>query len=196
MQAWNFKIQFPTDSNFINRITSFSFGESKSSDNPMYTMECEVITPTSVNIGGEDIEIAGVKTLNYYTTKVIGDEEKSAKCLERLTGTNPERPGILRILLGAQADELLKDFNPENPNPEIEKAIKGKCILTMMSPEIVEQRKNPTLEQIEEAKKKKKRAEGDVMKHPVTGKPLVGYRPLIREVFCLAPEGAAANRPY
>ena len=58
-------------------------------------------------------------------------------------------------------------------------------------------RKTPTGEQIAKAKAAGKRPEGDVMKHPVTGKALYNYWPQIDEIFALAPEqSVGSNKPY
>lgn len=188
MEQWNSKIQFPTDSNFINRITSVDFGPSKRSGNPMFTIKCEVISPEVVDVGGEQVGIAGVETINYFTTKSIGDEEKSAKnlknCKELIAKLFPNNP------------EYVEQYNAENPDEGMKKAMVGLCILTQMSPKTEPRTKNPTSEQIAVAKAKGEYPVGDVMKHPVTGKPLVGYTPEIREIFALAPEGAAAGKPY
>lgn len=197
MDQWNSNIQFPTDSNFVNRITSVEFGPSKSSNNPMFTVKCEVISPDAVDVGGEQVGISGVETTNYFTTKTFVkekdgstsiDEVKSAKnlknCKELIAKLFPDKP------------EYLENYNPENPDAEMVKAMVGLCILTQMSPKIEPKRKNPTSEQIAKAKALGKHPEGDVMNNPVTGKPLTRYTPEIREIFALAPEGAAANKPY
>lgn len=195
VKDWNFKIQFPSNSNFINRIKSVEFGPAKSSGNPMLTVKCEVISPEVVDVAGELVNIAGVETTNYYTTKVIGDDERSTQVLERLTGTNPEQPGLITILF-PDNPEFVKDFNSENPSQDTLKAMVGKCIMTAMSPKVEPMTATPTSEQIEDAKAKRQRPVGSPMKHPVTGKPLTSYRPQINEVFALAPEGAGANRHY
>lgn len=192
---WNFKIQFPSNSNFINRIKSVEFGPAKSSGNPMLTVKCEVISPEVVDVAGELVNIAGVETTNYYTTKVVGDDKRSGEVIERLVSTNPEQPGLLTILF-PDNPEFVSEFNPENPDQTVLKAMVGKCIMTSMSPKVEPMTATPTSEQIEDAKAKRIRPVGSPMKHPVTGKPLTSYRPQINEVFALAPEGAGANRPY
>jgi hypothetical protein len=196
---WNFQIQFPTNSNFVNRITSLTFETAKSSGNPMLKLECEVISPETVDVAGELVNIAGVKTVSYYTTKVIGDDDKSieasSKCLERITGNNPERPGLLRILF-PDNPEFCDQFNAENPDNDMLKKAEGLCILTAMSAKAEERRATPTAAEIEAAKAKRQRPQGAIMKNPRTGKPLVSYRPQVNEIFALAPEGAGANRAY
>lgn len=194
-EQWHSGIQFPTDSNFVNRITAVEFKKSKSSGNPMIQVDCEVISPETVEVAGEMVNIAGVSTINYYTTMTPDDAEKSAKNLERLCGTKTDRPGLLRILF-PDKPEYADQFNPENPDAEMLKAMVGLCILTQMSPEKEEKTKNPTSEEIAKAKAKGEYPKGQVMKHPVTGKPLIAYRPQIKEIFALAPEGAAAGKPY
>lgn len=202
-EQWHSGIQFPTDSNFVNRITGAEFKKSKSSGNPMLEIDFEVISPETVEIAGEQINIAGVMTKSYYTTKTFitdkgetsVDEEKSAKNLERLLSTKQDRPGLIRVLF-PDKPEYADNFNPENPDAQMLKDMVGLCVLTQMSPKTEKRTKNPTLEQIATAKAKREYPVGDVMKHPVTGKELIAYRPEIREIFALAPEGAAANKPY
>ena len=72
---WNSNIQFPTDSNFVNRIVEAEFGESKNSGNPMVTLELEVVTPAEVEIGGVMYNIAGVGCKQYYTTLCMDNGE-------------------------------------------------------------------------------------------------------------------------
>lgn len=187
-QKWNFKVQFPTDSNFVNRITNATFGPSKSSGNPMITIETEVVSPAEVEIGGELYNISGVKATIYRTTKNLSDAEKAEnnlkQCKEFIAMLFPDKP------------EYAEKFDPENPDQAMLNEMKGLLILTQMSPDVDEQRKTPTAEQIEKAKKNGTRPEGDVMKHPVTGKALISYRPQIREVFGLAAANAAGAGQY
>lgn len=186
---WNSNIQFPSDSCFVNRITDATFGPSKSSSNPMITLEMEVVAPETYDVAGQLVDIAGVKTTSYYTTVNLQDSEKSARALEackelfrRLFPNHPER-----------ADK----FNPENPDLT---GLKGLCVLTQMNSRTQEQRKTPTAKQIEDAKKAGQRPEGDIMKHPVTGKPLIQHWPNLVEIFGVAPANVAAkataNKPY
>lgn len=195
MDQWNSSIQFPTDSSFVNRITAVEFKKSKSSGNPMLQIDCEVISPEVVEVGGEQVNIAGVSTINYYTTMTVDDAEKSAKNKERLCSTKADKPGLLRLLF-PDKPEYADNFNPENPDAEMLKAMVGLCILTHMAPKTEPKRKNPTSEQIAKAKETRTFPEGSIMKHPVTGKDLISYRPEIREIFALAPEGSAVNKPY
>lgn len=172
---WNYKIMFPTDSNFINRVTNASFTQSKASGNPMIVLEMEVVSPTEVQVGNDTVNIAGVKTTNYYTTQSfvdgVLDVEKTAK----------NRSDLEKLYATFGLD--FTEFNPENPDLS---GFKGKSVYTQMSPEIQEQRKNPSAEQIADAKAKGvKFVQGDIMLNPITGKPLVSYRPNVREIFGL-----------
>lgn len=193
---WNFKIQFPSNSNFVNRLKGVEFGPAKSSGNPQFTVKWEVISPEVVDVAGELVNIAGVETTSWYTTLVPGNDEKSKAAVERLTTSDPEKPGLLYLLFKDTNPEFVEQFNPENPSAEMMKAMVGKCVLSAMSPKVETMKATPTAEQMEAAKAKNVRPEGSVMKHPVTGKPLIAYRPQINEIFALAPEGAGANRPY
>lgn len=190
---------FPSNSDFANRILDLTFKKSKSSGNPMLVLECEVVSPEEVDVAGQMVNIAGVKTINYYSTQVTNDDgsvddEGTKAAFERVfVSQDPTQPSLYD-LLGLDG----KTENPENPTQIT--SVKGKVILTQMSAEKQEQRATPTSKEIEEAKAKGARAEGKVQVHPVTGKPLVSYRPQIRQIFGLAPEGVAnksvANKPY
>ena len=191
-KQWNSKVQFPSDSDFILRITNASHAPSKSSGNPLLTVEWEVVAPETKDVAGETYVVAGVKSgpMNhlYYTTCTPGDDEKSAANLERLTGDG-ERKGFLRMCF-PDNPELIASFNPETPSPELLNGLKGKLLYAQMSADTTFQRKSPTPAQIEDAKKKKTRAEGDIQVHPVTGAKLVTYLPKVREVFGEAPASA------
>ena len=184
-QKWNATVQFPTDSNFINRIVGVTFGPSNSSGNPMITLACEVVQPEEVEIGGVTYNIAGVATKSYYTTQT-DDEEKTFNARKRVTD--------LLTLLGLDTTSL----NWDNLGPQLE-PLKGKLILTMMSSTIQERRKTATAAEIAEAMKQgitDFRNVGAIMKHPVTGKNLINYWPKIDEIFGLAPDQTGGGKPY
>lgn len=182
---YNRNIQFPTDSNFVNRILSVDFSPSKSSGNPMITMKAEVVSPSVVDVGGDDVNIAGVQTINYFTTTVMdGDSVDAAKTAEK-------RKSFSEVLVSLGVDVTTLDWDNLNLSQ-----LKGKCILTQMNSEVDYQRKNPTTKQLEEAKAKGVRAEGDVMKNPVTGKDEIFYKPRIVKIYALAPEGVAGGAGY
>lgn len=175
MKKWNAELMFPTDSGYTNRVVGAEFGPSSNSGNPMVTLDTEVVQPAEVEIAGEQVNIAAVKAKYYIVTSVVNEdgslnEEKTAKARERAK----------EILTNLGYTTINWDNIDVTP-------LRGKLILTLMESEITERRKNPTSSQIEAAKAKGIRAEGDVMKHPVSGKPLVQYWPKIREIFGLAP---------
>lgn len=183
-QKWNSSIQFPTDSNYVNRIVGVIFGPSNSSGNPMITLTCEVVQPEEVEVGGVMYNIAGVQTKNYFTTQT-DNEEKTFNARKRVTE--------LLTKLGIDAESL----NWDNLGPQLE-PLKGKLLLTMMSSQIQERRKNPTLAEIEAAKKQGLtdfRNIGKVMTHPITGKALINYWPKIDEIFGLSPDQTVGG-PY
>lgn len=76
-KKWSAAVMIPTSSEYANRITGASFSPSKSSGNPMVTVECEVVTPQEVEVGGEQVNIAGVSTTNYFVTTVIDPKTKT-----------------------------------------------------------------------------------------------------------------------
>lgn len=176
---WNSNIMFPSDSNFTARIVSAEFGNS-SKGNPMITATWEVVTPEEYEVAGEQVNIAGVKVTTWYVSQTLdqdGEEDKEK------TKKNKEQIAKLFTMVGVEE----KDINWDNIDT---KPLLGKCFLVQMSGKPEPQRKNPTLAQIDAAKKAgNKRAEGDIQKHPVTGKDLMQYWPRINEVFALAPEG-------
>jgi len=175
---WNAQIQFPTDSNFVNRITGATYERSKSSGNPMIILKCEVVRPAEVEINGEMVNIAGVKTTSYFTTQKfdgdILDAAGSERALEALT-KNFLTP--LRI--------PVEEFDIENP---VLDSLKGKLIYSQMESEVEERRKSPTAAQIAAANEKKERPLGDIMLHPVTGKKLINYWPKMRTIFDICEE--------
>lgn len=174
MKRWNAELMFPTDSGYTNRIVGATFAPSNKG-NPMITLDTEVVQPAEVEIAGEQVNIAAVSAKYYIVTAVMNEdgslnEEKTAKT----------RESAKEILTNLGYTTINWDNIDVTP-------LRGKLILTLMESEITERRKNPTSAQIEAAKAKGIRAEGDVMKHPVSGKPLVQYWPKIREIFGLAP---------
>jgi len=191
-KTYNNKIQFPADSDYIIRITDASHGPSKSSGNPLLTVEWEVVAPEQREIAGEMYTMAGIKSSGmnhlYFTTLNPEDAEKSANALDRLTGTG-EQPGFL-VKCFPDNPELLQSFNPENVSEDIIKGLKGKLLYVQMNGEAQFQRKTPTAAQVEEAKAKKQRPEGDIQTHPVTGAKLITYLPKVREIFGEAPASA------
>lgn len=179
MNQWSSKVQFPKDT-FVIRCTEEGFSPSKSSGNPMITLHFEVDRPESVEIAGEEYNVAGVKAKQYYPTIVFSDptsgiidEEKTAKAQERVKR--------LYENFGLKSDNI----NFENPVLEF----KGKLVHALMYSKAEAQRRAPTKEQLAKGIK-----EGDVIKHPISGEPLVSYWPQVDEIY--GPANADANKPY
>lgn len=187
-QKWTFNTFFPTDSNFICRVVEESFSPSKSSGNPMITLKTEIVAPEEYEIGGEMFTLAGVNPNPlYFTTQAFNDGELDVEKTEK------NRKRLEDLYSKFQMD--FSKFNPENP----ELGFKGKLFYCQMSGEENVRRKTPTAEQMKvgdpNAKPLPRKAgEGDVMVNPMSGKPLLSYRPIIREIFGLAP--ADPNKPY
>lgn len=176
MQQWNAKVLFPADSDYSNRVLKATFGPAKSSGNPMITLEMEVVTPASKDIGGEEYNLAGCKTTNYYSLKAFDedgteDTEGTKKCQKRITD--------LYTAFGLTPPT---DFN----SPLDVSGFKNKIVLTQMNSKPDYQRKTPTAEQIAKGER------GSVQKHPITGKDLINYWPQVQEIYGLAPEGMSA----
>lgn len=176
-QKWTSKIQWPRD-NYILRCTEEIFGASKESQNPMLTLKFEVDSPEEVNVAGELYNVAGARTTGYYVTQVMNedgtlDEEKTANAQKRVRD--------LYEKFGLPSDNI----NFENP----ELGFKGKLQWALLYADEQQQRKSPTKEQLAKGVK-----QGDVIKHPITGVPLIAYYPKIDQFFGLATQ--AANKPF
>jgi hypothetical protein len=178
-EKWNAQMQFPNDTQYINRCVGAEFGASKSSGNPMITLSFELVSPQEVEIAGKMVSITGIKTTTYNSLNITDSDgeqnaEKEAQMKERIKG--------LYKLFELDTENI--DWN----NPDV-KGFLGKCVYCHMNAEPIEQRKPPTAEQLQEAKRTGKRAEGAVCKNPITGQPVVQYWPKVREIFGLAPTG-------
>jgi hypothetical protein len=69
-QKYSSKLKFPNDSDFIVRVTDESFAPSKSSGNPMITLDFEVVSPeTKRNGDGVECLMAGVTTKQYFVVQ-------------------------------------------------------------------------------------------------------------------------------
>jgi len=82
---------------------------------------------------------------------------------------------------GLKSDKL----NFENPVLEL----KGKLVHALLYGKPEEQRRAPTKEQLAKGLK-----QGDIIKHPITGQPLVQYWPQIDEIY--GPANSDTNKPY
>lgn len=191
---WDATMMIPSDSDYICRVVETSFSPSKSSGNPMITLVSEIVLPDTKEIAGQQVNIAGVKCQpQYYTTKTIEggevDEDKTEAAYRRVFySDHSEKPSLYQLL---GFDGSKEDV--ENPNI---KQLVGVYFYAQISAKKVEDRKTPTAAQIEAAKKTGKRPEGDVQKHPVTGKLLVKYWPEIKQIFGVAPKSVGSNKPY
>lgn len=175
MQKWNSKVFFPSD-NYILRVIGATFGPSKTSGNPMITLESEIVTneaaSESVNVAGEDYLVAGQQVNNYYPTIVFADADGNVDTEK--TDNAQKRVVVLFERLGLPTDNI----NFENPDLT---ALKGKTFYASMYADKAERRKSATAEQLAKGQKV-----GDVMKNPIDGKPLINYYPKIDEIFGLA----------
>ena len=185
---WNANIQFPTDNCFINRITKATFAPANTG-NVGITVETEVVTPSTYNIAGEEVNIAGVKARCAFPfmTKLFNedgsvDEDRTANARARVfVSNNPEQPSLWEVL---ELDGSKED--PENPNV---KQLEGMLVMVKMSSQEDIQRKTATSEQVAKAKAAGKRPEGDIMKNLRTGKAECKYWPRVEEIYGLAPDG-------
>lgn len=175
-KKWNADIMFPTD-NFINRIISATYAPSKGKNNPLLTIVTEVVSPQTIEIAGEPVNVAGVKSTSYFSalsTEEDGsvNEEKTKVCRERIEKFYKEL-------------ELDTTLDWENLNTKV---LLGKNVHTVMEANVEIQRKTPTAEQTKFGKP------GDILKHPKTGQNLIKYWPKVKEFYGLA-EGSVSS-PY
>ena len=131
----------------------------------MITLEFEVVSPEVQSIGGEDVVVAGTKFKHYVLTKNLNpdgsvDEAKSARTLERLNEFTSK--------CGVRSIEDL-----DNPTLDF----LGKEIWALVQADAQPKRKTPTQEQVTRGQ------EGDIIKDPMTGLPVVDYYPKINRVF-------------
>jgi hypothetical protein len=178
-RKWTTDIKIPQDSSYIIRIIEESFNPSKSSGNPMITLKAEIVSPEEVEVGEEQINIAGVQpSPMYYTTQVMDGEgvvnqEKTDNCAKRLK----------TLYTAFEMDAT--NINPENPTL----GFKGKVVYALLYPDTTERRKSPTAAQLKAGQK-----QGDIMLNPKTKQPLVQHYIKVAEIFGLAPTDAA--KPY
>ena len=186
-KKWNAEIMFPKDSCYQVRVIDLIFSDSKSSGNPMITLQWELTAPTTVEVGDDIIEIVGsVKGKQYLaTTTVFSADGKTVD--EEATKVKRDKfiETLKTLKVGGKPVIDVATINWDNPNLS---ALKGKILLVSMESEVKEDRKTPTKSDLEEAKKKGIDASqaGKIMKDPVTGKDLVKYWPKVRSIFGIA----------
>ena len=160
-------IPWPKD-NYQVRITEAKFGASKRTDNPMITLDCEVVSPEIATIDGKETTLAGTPLKHYLVTKVFDgsdiDNEKTKGCQDRLK----EFFETLKL----SVDELDWD------NPDVS-VLEGKTIWVILSAKAQEKRKDPTAEQRAAGQL------GEVLVDPITGVKQVTYYPQIENVYGL-----------
>lgn len=101
---FNQSMRLPRD-RYTLRLKSREFGISKSSQNPMVTLEWEVASPDKVSINGQPVTVAGtVQFKMYLPTRVNGDEEKTAKAHKRFADIYAKITG-----------QPLTEWDDENP---------------------------------------------------------------------------------
>lgn len=179
---------FPSDSDYIIRVCKAEFGQSKSSGNPMITVEFEVVAPETKEVAGQEVVFSGAKTTQYYPTTVFDgndiDTEKTKSARKRLFNTNPndtENPGLYNLIGLTESPDF------ENPDTKV---LLGKAFYAQLYDDAKSQRKEPTMAQVEAARAKNLKPEGDIMKHPVTGKELVTHWPKLKTLFAANPENS------
>jgi len=164
---------FPRD-NYVVRCTEDEFGQSNKG-NAMFTLNFEIDRPEEIEIAGERVNVAGVKTQpTWVVTKVFEDgvlnEQKSAAAIKR-------------------ANELMASLgepplDPENP----QLALKGKLFHVRAFGKSEPVLKAQTAEQRAAGKP------GDPIKNPITGEAEIRCSIVIEKFY--GPAEAAVNKSY
>ena len=180
-EKWNNQVYIQNE-NVILRCIDESFGPSKSSGNPMITLNWEVASPDTINVGGVDYEIKGLKVSpSYHTTKNLTDSEKSEKNDKSTFGPSGNKDNLSLWELFE-----LDPTGVDKENPPL--AFKGKLMHARINGDPREVTKAPTAEQL-----KKGQRTGDVVINPKTKKPEVTYYPKIVKMYGLAEEVVGAG---
>lgn len=180
---WNSKIQFPSDSQFKNRIIGCEFKNSKNSGNPMLEFKLEVVAPETYDVAGELVNIAGVQASFW---RVTGNPNDAVK--DKNFKSDTEK---LLKSLGYPMAELNWDNIDTKP-------VLGKLVYCEMSSQINEMHKTPTTEEVAKAKTNETdiRLAGAIQINPMTGEKRVKYFPQIKEIFGLVPGDAGVSMAY
>jgi|ERR1044071_4080839 hypothetical protein len=161
-KMWGNKIPFPKD-NYVLRCVSQEF-KPNSNNNPMVTLEWEIVNQEPKQIGADLIEFDGLKFSSYHVIKVLDDEEASNKAFNRFCEML-EKCGI-------DTSEGIDDENP----PSLKSKIVYACVYGREQPSYA----SPTPE--ERAKGLKV---GKVLKDPITKKDVINYQPTIEQIYGL-----------
>jgi hypothetical protein len=149
----------------------------------MFTFNWEVVAPDTYNIGGQDVVLAGIKVTSYHVTKHF---DENGDVDEAKTSQDTQRVFVGTADCASLYERFGLDGSKEDrENPDIKQFV-GKKVLAQLKGKSEPDRRTPTSEQIAKAKKAGKRPEGDIMKHPVTGKEQVLWKPELVEVFGIA----------
>lgn len=167
MKNWNSSIPFPLDNYIVRILPDATFGPS-SKGKPMITLNYEVVSPESVKIAGEDYNVAGVKTRPTYNVTKSVDEDGNV---------DVEKTDKIKQMLDDMCTKMGVPLITDPENPDIN-AFKGKYVWALVGNESVERRKAPTAEQLARGER-----QGDIIKNPVTGEPLVNNYPKIQQFF-------------
>lgn len=176
-QKYNNNLQLPRD-NYVIRCTEESFGPSKSSGNPMATLNFEIDSPEEVEIAGVRYTVAGARVSPVYLS-TLGKNESGEVDADK-TAKSRERFVAMLTNFGLPTDNINWD------NPTL--GFKGKLVHALLYSDESEQRKTPTKEQMARGQ------QGDILLHPITKVPLVKYYPKVDTIFGLAE--VAANKAF
>lgn len=182
MKNWDASIQIPINSEYILRILEEKFAPNNNG-NPMITLTAEIVSPTSVDVNGEDINIAGIKIPLYYVTQVM--DENGNVDAEKTTAAQA------RVFNNASKKSIYQLFEiPITPdqynNPPL--GFVGKCVYARIRPDAKVKRDSPTAEDLKKGLK-----EGKVSVNPKTKKPIQTFYPKVEDIYGLA---ETAIRPY
>jgi len=178
MKKWNMDVVFEHQSNYILRCVEEKFAPSNK-ENPMITLSLEVVSPESMEVAGEEFNIAGTPIKYYQNVQTFDKGELDTE----KTADNKRHLLALYTAFEIPVDE--NNFNAENPVL----GFKGKVVYAELDNDQKTKRKSPTKDQLSKGIK-----EGDVLINPVTKKELKTNYPKIVQIFGPAPTDA--SKPY
>jgi hypothetical protein len=169
---------------YMLRCIEEGFAPSRSSGKPMITLKCEIASPETINIAGEDILVVGIKAglTHYQVTKSVDDQgvvdEEKSKALKKSLEELYEQFGI----------KVDGELNVDNPPL----GFKNKLVWAVLDNDRRPMLRTPTKEQLDKGIKRD--APELIMLHPQTKQPMIENWPKIVKIIC--PAEQPANQPY
>lgn len=169
MKDYNLTLPWPTDNYIVRCLPDAKFGPSNAGK-PMLTLNFEILTPETVNIAGEDFNVAGTKTQPVFRVTKSIDSDGNVDAEKTTTVQTYLKDMYKKFGLAEPTDFDNIDVTP----------LKGIIVWAVVANKAVPKRKAPTAEQLAKGEK-----EGDVLVNPVTGEPNIMNFPEIKEFYGL-----------